>query len=118
VSVVGDSDVRKAMALPGFRWMPGMRGYGLLKIPFRLVTADETGDDDPTTPENIDSSVCVLDPDDAATAGCLLGLLGDEASLLQHDGVHWADINLERYDTLGRACIAAALALGFWPGGD
>jgi hypothetical protein len=72
----------------------------------------------------------VPDPCDPATAGCLLSLFGGaadvrvgsrdwvspwnvEIAVLGVDGRH----HTIRQPTLGRACIAAAEALGRWPGG-
>lgn len=113
---------RLAVSLPGWRWMPGMfvpsPGYGrlddddvsdhpLYRLPLRH--ADE----------------CWPDPDDPATAGCLLALLGDTFA---HVATGFGDgfvvclivdgTTIEGTgSTLGRACIAAAAALGRWPGG-
>lgn len=72
-----------------------------------------------------------LDVDHPATAGCLLALFGGaadvrvgsrdwvspwnvEIAVLGVDGRH----HTIRQPTLGRACIAAAEALGRWPGGE
>ena len=84
----------------------------------------------------------IPDPDADATAGCLLRLLGDEWGAYHHDfSSHvWLtpyEVVLDRWLTpprssltpevdwrqppnltLGRACIAAAAALGRWPGGE
>lgn len=82
---------------------------------------------DPDTDDKMCDSV--PDPDDPATAGCLLASLGPGVVVaIGPDGVRvGADSvdaeglpckvfgKLER--TLGRACIAAAAALGRWPGG-
>ena len=69
-----------------------------------------------------------IDPDDPATAGCLLALLGRPVEIKMYNS-----ITVKRYPrvgcllsegvagyapTLGRACIAAAEALGRWPGGE
>ena len=113
---------RVAVSLPGWRWMPGMfvpsPGYGrlddddvsdhpLYRLPLRH--ADE----------------CWPDPDDPATAGCLLALLGVQAVDVvcpAANGGRWAvsvsgPHHIGIGSTLGRACIAAAVALGRWPGG-
>ena len=64
----------------------------------------------------------VPDPDDPATAGCLLALLGSGVRVWM-DGaddlwtVEVGGVRASMHATLGRACIAAAAALGRWPGG-
>ena len=71
-----------------------------------------------------------LDVDHPATAGCLLALLGAERWRIDLDYVgewsFWVSGPPETHGTghlihvgesLGRACIAAAAALGKWPGG-
>ena len=96
---------RVAVSLPGWRWMRGMQ---TLPLP---------------TPG-------VPDPDDPATAGCLLALLGPRAHMHSpncdwEETDYWELVirlpdNSDRHvygDTLGRACIAGAEALGRWPGG-
>ena len=113
---------RVAVSLPGWRWMPGMfvpsPGYGrlddddvsdhpLYRLPLRH--ADE----------------CWPNPDDPATAGCLLALLEPACPCpFRRPGGLWVvtagqPITPETMvaRTLGRACIAAAEALGRWPGG-
>jgi len=76
---------------------------------------------------------CAPDPDDPATAGCLLALIGPTpadgymAHILPPGGAvaDWRIYmntaitgHMSAYGTtLGRACIAAAAALGRWPGG-
>lgn len=96
---------RVAVSLPGWRWMPGMQ---TLPLP---------------TPG-------LPDPDDPATAGCLLALLGPgEPSrslslFVRRNGFEvdfWAGPALiyrtpGPYSSAGRACIAAAEQLGRWPG--
>lgn len=101
---------RIAVSLPGWQWMTGMQ---TLPLP---------------TPG-------VPDPDDPATAGCLLALLGDPLTRMFWYGINvTVRVNImppkgERVfiaehgergfnqPTLGRACIAAAEAIGRWPGG-
>ena len=100
---------RLAVSLPGWRWTPGMQ------IAHNLDRYTGGG----MYPKHY----AVPDPDDPATEGCLLRLLGpgwcwrndcgdDEWYL---EGGTNASIWQE---TLGRACIAAAAALGRWPGGE
>jgi len=104
---------RLAVSLPGWRWMPGMR-------------EGRTGE----RYEDGDGPWIVRkwpDPDDPATAGCLLALLGPGAwdnvapgSVHAADGEGWwawVDGEWSEGLTLGRACIAAAVALGEWPNG-
>lgn len=106
----GEEWGRLAVSIPGCRWMPGMLGLhtGLRLDELTLCWEAEAPD-----------------PDDPATAGCLLALLGSEAGLVMligrvdgfadwYDGIQWREDRLP----LGRACIAAAEALGRWPGGD
>ena len=73
----------------------------------------------------------VPDPDDPATAGCLLAMLGPYVNVIVRE--HTTVVRILPNDppadepqgdstrgigvTLGRACIAAAAALGRWPGG-
>jgi|GEM_PF-1395231 len=129
---------RLAVSLPGWRWMPGMLA-SLGRARLRVTSAGGgelrglrhgrvVWSDDGVVP----------DPDDPATAGCLLALLGsnmtvyDFGSYADEPGengmrfrvvlygnnkgkpLHWPPVDCS---TLGRACIAAAAALGRWPGG-
>ena len=127
---------RVAVSLPGWRWMMGMGDFtGLIVLGWvdpargkRLRCWDIhmqcTGDYSPAR--------LLPDSDDLATAGCLLALLGRQVSIRQRG--HWVaewrgmaplapgmgSVKREvtgRGPTLGRACIAAAEALGRWPGG-
>ena len=107
-----------AVSLTGWRWMPGMRA---LDTGLRL---DEMTDD---------WEASLPDPDDPATAGCLLALLGtevwrigarDDGYLIlnfRHGIAYWdadAPGGWVSAASLGRACIAAAAANGRWPGGE
>lgn len=124
---------RLAVSIPGWRWMPGMRWVvPWLEAAGRLHDSTEAAwYDDPRTDVKGES---VPDPDDPATAGCLLALLGtgiyhlrlanmapDGTALWQYfcaesddAGEQWSAVRLP----LGRACIAAAASLGRWPGGE
>jgi hypothetical protein len=71
----------------------------------------------------IDPEWCWPDPDDPATEGCLIRLLGPvhEAVWYTGDCDRWVvAVGEERrlYTSLGRACIAAAAAISRWPGGE
>jgi len=98
---------RLAVSLPGWRWMPGMLQWrtGPWMGSRRSVDSDyfDTGHE-----ARVMGGDTWPDPDDPATEGCLLALLGrSHHGLLQPRGT-----------SLGRACIAAAEALGRWPGGE
>ena len=118
---------RVAVSLPGWRWMPGMRTiYDIIILDVYPESGSETGvfasrggtvivagfeDED------------VPDADDPGTAGCLLALLGSSVMSVEpaDDGgwlVELYDLGEHHGSSLGRACIAAAAALGRWPGGE
>ncbi len=127
---------RLAVSLPGWRWMPGMLARNF-DGPVRVesVTDDQpgvlhrcrwTGN---MTHADI-RSMPLPDPDDPATEGCLLRLLGSpeeadriaDALGLPRD-VCAADAVMDAVMSgepgrVARACIAAAAALGRWPGGE
>jgi len=147
---------RIATGLPGWRWMPGMRcrqrsDVGTLE-PWEA--AEVAGAHRrymgcargkhwavfrPSKKRGLWSSVSVRgggawhwpDPDDPATAGCLLALLGpgeptrSMSLFVRRDGFEvdfWTGPTLVYrtpgpFSSVGRACIAAAEALGHWPGG-
>ena len=104
---------RIAVSLPGWRWMTGMldqknRRYHV------------------TVPHELCNAVWP-DPDDPATAGCLLALLGPMMRQVAPGKISttttWRAFVSTKTPcwtqpmSLGRACIAAAEALGRWPGG-
>jgi hypothetical protein len=117
---------RLAVSLPGWWWRPGMRCVvpprhdGATGYQSRVTDAGWLSHDDGRWP----------DPDDPATAGCLLALLGP--CVVTANGPNGVRVGIDRgfgagvsgkvfgslEDTLGRACIAAAEALGRWPGGE
>lgn len=124
-----------AERIPGFQWMPGMHDTegdrwggvtlhdGAREV-LRAVTAPQQ--------YAYEWRDRLPDPDDHATAGCLLALHSDSP------GWHWVEVDREQYGyrlcswlgrahevkrgplarNPGRACIAYAAALGRWPGGD
>jgi len=126
---------RLAVSLPGWRWMPGMRdgddSSRCVRVEFRHGAAYDAifwdGEDEGVVESDQPASAWP-DPDDPATAGCLLALLGPGAwdnvapgSAHAYDGDGWwawVDGEWSEGLTLGRACIAAAEALGRWPGSE
>jgi hypothetical protein len=147
---------RVAVSLPGWRWMPGTVTIGDIRL---LDVYPESGD---WTGVFASKGGTVLvagfedhdlpDPDDPATAGCLLALVQGAIDVsfqcsawwttynvrcsrltvgMTGDGDKW-EVRAHGHDphhnagwskpvatgsSLGRACIAAAEALGRWPGG-
>lgn len=102
---------RLAVSLPDWRWLPGMLGRNEIGGTDRIMDQSEA------LQANAD---IVPDPDDPATEGCLVRLLGPvhEAVWYTGDCDRWVvAVREERrlYTSLGRACIAAAEALGRWP---
>ena len=111
-----------AVSIPGWPWMPGMLGYNDYGGTDRIMDHSEAS--------QINAAL-TPDPDDPATAGCLLALHA------MSPGWHWVEVDREHYGyrlcrwmgrahevtrgplarNPGRACIAAAAALGRWPGG-
>lgn len=117
---------RIAVSLPGWRWMQGMamRAHNVPRGFSERVHVNMA--------HNAPASWEWPNPDDPATAGCLLALLGRPLCAAEPRGPAWwitlhvmehpdADDDgmlMLRGNTLGRACIAAAEALGRWPGGE
>ena len=138
---------RLAVRIPGWRWMPGMQEADVDDLgPDRVHRLIASRDPDPEHPtgwsrwcDRRSGSIACMepakgtpDPDDPATAGCLLRLLlppptlGHVTQVLPPMSVarEWqvlVDTQWGRHTgkgpNLGRACIAAAAALGRWPGG-
>jgi hypothetical protein len=120
---------RLAVSLPGWRWWfqhDKQRPYGLPG--YRRRNGRGPWEWVPDVSECSMADEIVPDPDDPATAGCLLALLGRPVEIKMYNS-----ITVKRYPrvgcllsegvagyapTLGRACIAAAEALGRWPGGE
>ena len=125
---------RVAVSLPGWRWMPGMRAMGVAFPrpgkpdytipPCRVIQHDEACG---TAVDQVEGYQ-TPDPDDAATSGALLALLGP--GVVTASGPDGSRVGVEGKsfgagvsgrvfgsleDTIGRACIAAAGALGRWP---
>jgi hypothetical protein len=121
---------RVAVSLPGWRWMRGMsipatedNREALVDYPPSLLYVSEAGSDERG---EVADGEDYPDPDDPATAGCLLELLGalgpimDGLSLAGRMDV-WSRLMralMHDPEDIGRACIAAAEALGRWPGGE
>jgi hypothetical protein len=137
---------RVAVSLPGWRWMPGMLNIGqsLRVVAPKLATCTGMYRGRVSPPDSgtadgwcrawvinydpdIDDQMCdtAPDPDDPATAGCLLAMLeGAGPRPYRRPGGLWVVATVPYMETyghlslpLGRACIAAAEALGRWPGG-
>ena len=123
---VSDDLSKRAVSLPGFRWMPGMltvTGYRLVRPLHGMWRITQHA------PENHLDCVdparhnFVPDPDDPATAGCLLALLGPGVRVWMDgaDGLWTVEVGRVRasmHSTLNRACIAAAETARAWPGGE
>lgn len=128
---------REAMALPGFVALEGMQVlYRTLASAENDIPEDgpwqvhrPSGDTDGRWrsgdlwfPTGDGCTEAVFDPDDLPTAGLLLYLLGPGVRCWQdrEDGLWTVEVGGVRasmYASLGRACIAAAEALGRWPNG-
>ena len=127
---------RVAVSLPGWKWMMSMSDIsGLIALEWvdKKRTKLRCWDiHDPSCHGEYTAYYLTPDPDDPATAGCLLALLGSRClvRILPREGRALSEIvipggltldgrphRINGHD-LGRACIAAAEALGRWPGGD
>ena len=137
---------RLAVRIPGWRWMPGMQEADVDDLgPDRVHRLIASRDPDPEHPtgwsrwcDRRSGSIACMepakgtpDPDDPATAGCLLALLGEWNGYAREKYVYsngrvtpyravvrsCVDGITHESTSIGRACIAAAAALGRWPGG-
>ena len=100
---------RLAVSLPGFMWMPGMlqrRVTGPCQGSRRSIDSDyhDTGHE-----ARVMAGDTWPDPDDPATEGCLLALLGPVHEAVWYTGAwrRWiVAVNDDRglYTSLGRAC--------------
>ena len=115
---------RVAVGLPGWRWLINLpvRGGTIDASPFLSPVSDEWASWWGNSSAKYLDDLWV-DPDDPATAGCLLALLGPGVRVWMDgaDGLWTVEVGGVRasmHSTLSRACIAAALALGRWPGGE
>ena len=127
---------RVAVALPGWRWMPGMsipendcNEAAMIWGPGGATVYDD--DRGHLDHGEVDEDYDYPDPDDPATAGCLLALHN------QGVGWRWVEVDTRAMGyrlcswmgqgqpvtrgplatTPGRACIAGAEVNGCWPGG-
>ena len=121
-----------AVSIPGHQWPWWVdrraRGVCLPGYARRHQAPEWAWIEDISTCSMLDE--CAPDPEDPATAGCLLALLGDRCivRILPREGLPLEivipsglrpDGRPHRVTgiNLGRACIAAAAAIGRWPGG-
>lgn len=102
------------VALPGWRWMPGMlSNHGARYLGGGLwIDASSAGAvfADPNQGE-------VPDLTDAATGGCMLAMLGPCRVWIDSEGDAWmqeAGLDPEPFRTLAEACARVALARGRW----
>ena len=115
---------RIAVSLPGWRWMPGMqtgprREDGEPDAPICLDPWRIRNDGVPGPYADDPAWEAWPDPDDPATAGCLLELAGAPHRLLPTVEAWIAGAPVEGITSLGRAVIADVRdQWGRWPGGD
>jgi hypothetical protein len=84
---------RRAVACPGWRWMPGMLAFDAYGTPARVLTPKERGEVwasiSAGSPFPVSVSDLLPDLDDAATIGCVEALLRnrDPRAHLAPDGI-------------------------------
>ena len=107
------------VALPGWRWMPGMRAMpqpGMIAVPVRLCDDKRIGyHDEHDWPHDL--GLRVPDLTDPATGGCMLAMLGPCNVYLSDEGarIDHKDVLLTIHSaTLAQVCARVALALGRW----
>jgi hypothetical protein len=115
---------RVAVGLPGWRWLINLpvRGGTIDASPFLSPVSDEWASWWGNSSAKYLDDLWV-DPDDPATAGCLLALLGPGVRVWMDgaDGLWTVEVGGVRasmHSTLSRACIAAAETARAWPGGE
>ena len=102
---------RIAVGLPGWRWMPGMLGHNDCGGTDRIMDYSEA---------SLQNADLTPDPDDPATAGCLMHLLSPECHRVttgvgsDEFWLWWDGSACHAIATLGRAIVAAAEARGGW----
>jgi hypothetical protein len=116
---------RLAVSLPGWRWMPGMLVVDTSSNPAYRFTG-RAWDDGGVVSDDGDGlnleCICAVewpDPDDPATAGCLLALAGAPHRLLPTVEAWLSGAPVEGITSLGRAVIVDVRdQWGRWPGGE
>jgi len=111
---------RLAKLIPDFRWMCGAIAVGCGRVLHVYTDGSCFIARHKILPDEMD--LYPPDPDDPATAGCLLALLGVGYAVATSKD-EWVSIGswptlIGEGPSVGRACIAAAAALGRWPGGS
>jgi hypothetical protein len=118
--------------LPGWEWLPGMLVH-LYSVPRRLLALREDDflgepvlegliDQEEGAPKWVNLRYVLLCPEDPATGGCLLSLLGDDIEVWMEPGaVYVRPYSADETqgpswsgETLGEACINMALDRGYW----
>ena len=124
-----EEQIRAAMVLPGFCWMPGMLGVAPDGTRYRIVGDGEEvrhvtaalPAEPVTYPVPGGFPRLCPDPADPATGGCLLSMLGPGWVVVVDRGGHYSigrnmlgAIEATSYLGLAEACLMVALSLGRW----